>query len=323
MSAAWWTPQRGPAGDAFDRGRRPVVRADRGGDGDVHARGGGLGPVGPGRRRRGRHPGHRRPALRAEGLDLLGSDIAPEEALARLRADDPGVEHRQVALIDASGRGVAFTGDGCFACCGHLVGDGYVVAGNMLASDDVAPAMARAFEQRSGPGAGSEPLPERSWPGCACAPGTKPEASAGAASRLPCSWWSAPAGTCRGRGGRGPARRRRRRAPAGPAGGAAAAHRAYEPFHEAVAALMAGDGAAAVEASGRAIVARPHDCSIGFVRTGALFAAGRSDEAVALMTASGPPARAPGALGQRHRQGRPASRGPRSRERPGRRSPPG
>jgi uncharacterized Ntn-hydrolase superfamily protein len=52
---------------------------------------------------------------------------------------------RQVAVLDAAGSVAADTGPGSFPVAGHLVGEGVSVQGNMLAGDDVLPAMAEAF----------------------------------------------------------------------------------------------------------------------------------------------------------------------------------
>ncbi|MBB3084761.1 DUF1028 domain-containing protein [Geodermatophilus sabuli] len=57
---------------------------------------------------------------------------------------------RQVAVLDPAGRVAADTGRGSFPVSGHLLGDGMSVQGNMLASPEVLPAMARAFTAARG-----------------------------------------------------------------------------------------------------------------------------------------------------------------------------
>ena len=85
------------------------------------------------------------------GLEAMRRGTAPNEALARLVADDPHPEVRQVALIDAGGRVAAHTGEGCIPGAGHRIGEGYSVQANLMLTDDVPEAMARAFEGSSGP----------------------------------------------------------------------------------------------------------------------------------------------------------------------------
>jgi uncharacterized Ntn-hydrolase superfamily protein len=57
---------------------------------------------------------------------------------------------RQVAVLDTTGAVAADTGPGSFPVCGHLVGDGFSVQGNMLADDRVLPAMSGAFAAARG-----------------------------------------------------------------------------------------------------------------------------------------------------------------------------
>lgn len=60
--------------------------------------------------------------------------------------EDPDRESRQVILIDREGRTAAFTGKETIGWKGHLVGEDYVVAGNMLVSSRVVEAMAQTFK---------------------------------------------------------------------------------------------------------------------------------------------------------------------------------
>lgn len=85
-----------------------------------------------------------------EGLELLGKGFAPGEALNMMLRQDPDRETRQVIMIDVRGRTAAFTGEETYEWRGHLVGDGYVAAGNMLVGGGVLRAMARAFEGSGG-----------------------------------------------------------------------------------------------------------------------------------------------------------------------------
>jgi uncharacterized Ntn-hydrolase superfamily protein len=57
---------------------------------------------------------------------------------------------RQIAVLGVGGAVAADTGPGSFPESGHIVGDGFSVQGNMLASPDVLPAMAQAFAVNRG-----------------------------------------------------------------------------------------------------------------------------------------------------------------------------
>ncbi len=84
------------------------------------------------------------------GLELLRSRLSPQEALQRMLKDDPESESRQVIMIDAQGRTAAFTGKACVDWKGHLTGENYAVAGNMLVGAQVIEATAEAFEASAG-----------------------------------------------------------------------------------------------------------------------------------------------------------------------------
>lgn len=90
------------------------------------------------------------------GLALLADGRSPTEVLEELRAADDRPEFRQVAYVDASGRTAAWTGEACIPACGHLGREDVSAQGNMLASEDVWPAMVDAFLA-----SGGRPLAER------------------------------------------------------------------------------------------------------------------------------------------------------------------
>ena len=85
------------------------------------------------------------------GLDLLERGHLPQKVLEQLLKDDPDMKSRQVGIVDAQGRVASFTGEDCFAYAGSVTGHGFACQGNILASADVVPVMARAFEAASGP----------------------------------------------------------------------------------------------------------------------------------------------------------------------------
>jgi uncharacterized Ntn-hydrolase superfamily protein len=83
------------------------------------------------------------------GLRLLAGGSNATETLAALLAEDERPDRRQVGIIDGSGMGAAHTGSGCTGWAGHLVGDGFVCVGNMLAGRGVLQAMADSLAATS------------------------------------------------------------------------------------------------------------------------------------------------------------------------------
>ena len=78
------------------------------------------------------------------------------QALAELLAADDGRDVRQVAMIDTNGNVSAHTGKSCIDYASHIVGKNYSVQSNMMLTNKVCPAMAKAFEASEG-----KPLAER------------------------------------------------------------------------------------------------------------------------------------------------------------------
>jgi uncharacterized Ntn-hydrolase superfamily protein len=85
------------------------------------------------------------------GLEAMRKGAPAERALKDLLAADPHPEVRQVAFVDAQGRAFAHTGGSCIPAAGHHVGSGYTTEANLMLSNEVPDAMARAFEASSGP----------------------------------------------------------------------------------------------------------------------------------------------------------------------------
>lgn len=85
------------------------------------------------------------------GLELMAAGYSAGETLARLLADDPERELRQVGIVDARGGTATFTGSACHAWAGGRTGPGYAVQGNILTGPEVVDAMAHAFETTDGP----------------------------------------------------------------------------------------------------------------------------------------------------------------------------
>ncbi|MGZ4354203.1 MAG: DUF1028 domain-containing protein [Gaiellaceae bacterium] len=88
-------------------------------------------------------------------LSALTAQVEPAVALDQALDEDDDRELRQLGAVTADGRAAAFTGRDCIEWAGHLVGDGFAVQGNMLASAEVLAAMRSAFLDTLAP------LPER------------------------------------------------------------------------------------------------------------------------------------------------------------------
>lgn len=85
------------------------------------------------------------------GLELLKQGKTAPEVLTILIDSDEGRDVRQLAIIDAKGNVAAYTGKNCIPAAGHLMGKNYSVQANLMLNDQVWPAMARSFEQSTGP----------------------------------------------------------------------------------------------------------------------------------------------------------------------------
>jgi uncharacterized Ntn-hydrolase superfamily protein len=95
------------------------------------------------------------PAYGPRCLDALEAGTSAEHALAAAQAADHSPFLRQVGVVSVDGTVAASTGEDCIDHAGHLVGDGFTVQANMMATRDVWPAMAETF------GASSQSFPRR------------------------------------------------------------------------------------------------------------------------------------------------------------------
>jgi uncharacterized Ntn-hydrolase superfamily protein len=84
------------------------------------------------------------------GLDLMRAGKSAPETLKGLLAADSNPGVRQVAMIDTEGRVAAHTGAKDIQFAGHVVGEGFSVQANLMASEKVWPAMAKAFRESKG-----------------------------------------------------------------------------------------------------------------------------------------------------------------------------
>ena len=85
------------------------------------------------------------PLWGTRGLRLLREGLPAERVVAFLTLPDKGADQRQLHVIDANGEIAAHTGARCIEWCGHTIGDGFSVAGNMLAGPAVVADTAAAF----------------------------------------------------------------------------------------------------------------------------------------------------------------------------------
>src|SRR6185437_2292074 len=91
-----------------------------------------------------------------DGLKLLRDGNSPEDIVQTLLAGDSGRASRQLHILDAAGRIAAHTGEECVDWCGHVQGDGFSIAGNMLAGQRVLDDSATAYAEHA-----NLPLAER------------------------------------------------------------------------------------------------------------------------------------------------------------------
>jgi uncharacterized Ntn-hydrolase superfamily protein len=80
-----------------------------------------------------------------DGLDLLRDGQSPGDIVEGLTAADSGRESRQLHILDAKGRIASHTGRECVDWCGHIEGDGFSIAGNMLTGASVLDDTAQAY----------------------------------------------------------------------------------------------------------------------------------------------------------------------------------
>ena len=218
------------------------------------------------------------PAYGPRCLDAMAGGASAVEALAQARALDPGSAVRQVGVVDANGTADAFTGELRIDHAGHLVGEGWTVQANMMASPAVWPAMAEAYEFTTGP------LGERMLAALRAAEGAGGDARGRMSAALlivdgerqPDPWQ-----------GRLIDIRVDRTAgdPVAELGELYRAALAFGRFGRATDALMAGNPAGALDELERGLDLLPGEANLRFLRVGALMGAGRTDEGLAELRA--------------------------------------
>jgi len=95
-------------------------------------------------------------SLGTNGLVLMKEGKTAGESLQQLLKEDEGRDVRQVAMIDSKGNISAHTGKNCIEYADHITGNNFSVQSNMMLTNKVCSAMAKAFEGSSG-----KPLAER------------------------------------------------------------------------------------------------------------------------------------------------------------------
>jgi len=80
-----------------------------------------------------------------DGVKLLREGRQPRDIVDTLIAADDGRESRQLHVMDANGRIASHTGRECVEWCGHVEGDGFSIAGNMLAGARVLDDTAKTY----------------------------------------------------------------------------------------------------------------------------------------------------------------------------------
>jgi uncharacterized Ntn-hydrolase superfamily protein len=81
------------------------------------------------------------------GLQQLKNGENADSVVKTLTVADKGRDYRQMLLLDAKGNGAAWTGHANTAHHAHIIASNLVAGGNILANDEVIPAMKSGFEQ--------------------------------------------------------------------------------------------------------------------------------------------------------------------------------
>ncbi len=86
------------------------------------------------------------PYLALGVLESLRGGIGAQQALDAVLAADTDAALRQIGVIGRAGPGVAWTGTGCTAWQGQIVGADFAIQGNMLAGEATLQAMHAAWQ---------------------------------------------------------------------------------------------------------------------------------------------------------------------------------
>lgn len=84
------------------------------------------------------------------GAVMISNGLGAEFAMQTMVRSDEHIAYRQLAAIDTDGRVSAFTGASCFPYAGHIIGDGFVVLGNVLVGPETTKGMEQAYLESEG-----------------------------------------------------------------------------------------------------------------------------------------------------------------------------
>ena len=205
-------------------------------------------------------------------LDAMQAGASAPAALAQARAADEAALLRQVGVVAADGSVAAMTGEWCIDHAGHLLGDGFAVQANMMASPAVWPSMAEAFLRSSGS------FPRRLLAALEAGQAAGGDARGMMAAALvvveaePRDLWAGRLVDLRVDRSDTPLADLRRLLDAS---------EAYGSFSRAADALFSGDAVAALADADEGLSMLPGEENLRFVRAGALAAGGDTDRAVA------------------------------------------
>ena len=87
------------------------------------------------------------PSFGPRGLELLKNGLTAQQAVDMLIENDDGRNVRQLAICDSKGNVAAWTGKKCIPPAGDIQGDEFSCQANLMSTDKVWPAMAKAFEK--------------------------------------------------------------------------------------------------------------------------------------------------------------------------------
>jgi uncharacterized Ntn-hydrolase superfamily protein len=85
-----------------------------------------------------------------KGLELLVKGLTPQKALNALFWEDPERNLRQVAMMNFKREKAVFTGANAPEHRGEVIGEDYIVIGNLLSRKEVVSSMAKQFESSRG-----------------------------------------------------------------------------------------------------------------------------------------------------------------------------
>jgi uncharacterized Ntn-hydrolase superfamily protein len=206
-------------------------------------------------------------------LDALARGASAPKALAGVLEEDSIAALRQLAVVAADGTAAARTGHFCIEHAGHVVGDAFAVAANMMSRADVWAAMASAFTESTGP------LERRMLAALVAADAAGGDARGRMSAAVVVVDGRLP--VVPGTGTLVDVRVDRSEDPLGDLERLLDAHDGYAAFHGGVSELFGGHPDAALESVDAGLARLPGEENLRFLRAGALMATGSVDEGIA------------------------------------------